>query len=246
MRGAGYRAETVRKYRTRLDCLLGDQLLIENANDIDFVKIMKQLSTIKYKNYFSQAKNALLHFCEFQGIQLNKEYLQKISILESKTKKKYRKSNIIDYQQISKTIKNLKNDKLKLSYNTMMCTGLRVTEISQITPIDCKIEDDKIVFYFIGKGGENEEVSISKNVDIKFFNTLVKHIKSTDDNKKVFYSAIYLQQNAKKLNFHCHDLRRIFAQLEYQKTKDKKQVQEKLRHTNIKTTNIYLRYKIKF
>ena len=61
----------------------------------------------------------------------------------------------------------------------------------------------------------------------------------------MFYSAIYLQKEAQRLGITCHNLRRAYAKLEYKKTKSRENVRKKLRHTNIKTTNIYLRSKIK-
>lgn len=240
-----YSKDTARTYRTRLNFLLEEQFLIDNFSDIDFEKVIKQFEKVKYKNYFSQCKNAFFHFTEFQGKTLNSEEMRKIKELEQKTHKKYRKLKEINYPEVLRSINNLKNEKLKLSYQTMLCTGLRVSELAQITPQKSVIASDNIIFHFLGKGGMDESVTLYRSDNKLFFDGLVNQILNTKDNKKVFYSSIYLQENAKNLNFKCHDLRRIYAQLIYKKTKNKNVVQKKLRHTSVKTTNIYLKCRIR-
>lgn len=239
-----YSKDTARTYRTRLNFLLEEQFLIDTYTDIDFEKVINQFAKIKHKNYFSQCKNSLLHFAEFQEQKINHEDMKKISELEQKTHKKYRKRKEINYQEILKSINNQKNQKLKLSFLTMLNTGLRVSELAQITPQLCQL-NDKIIFNFIGKGRKKETVTLLKSDNKELFEKLVNYIEKVDVNKKLFYSAIYLQENAKNLGFKCHDLRRIYAQLKYKETRDKNEVRKKLRHVNIKTTNIYLKCKIK-
>ena len=181
------------------------------------------------------------------GIALDNEYLSQIEALKIKTKKKYRKHKVIDAKEVIKRIKSIRNRKLKLSYEMMLATGLRVSELAQITYDDFLFSDDeKLKFCFIGKGGKAETVSLIKEEYSKLFNDFSKLI-NTDKPKpkqKIFYSAIYLQTNAKKLGFRCHDLRRIYAKCKYRKTKSKREVMKGLRHSSIKSTNIYLRSKI--
>jgi len=71
-----------------------------------------------------------------------------------------------------------------------------------------------------------------------------EQIENTPPDNKLFYSAIYLQNKAKKLGFKCHDLRRACAKLEYRKSKSKDEVMKKLRHSTPKTTDIYLKSRI--
>lgn len=240
------RPNSVRTYYNRLESLLEGQSLIDTIEKLDISKILVNLSKIQYKNQFSQSKNALLYFLSFINIAMNDEQMKIFKVLEMKTRKKYRKMKQINYREIDKKIRYIKNQKLKLCYKTLLATGLRVSEIAQITPSNCYITNNKIILYFIGKGGNKENVSILTDEHPKLYEELKCMIEATGKTKKVFYSANYLQQKAKKLNFHCHDLRRIFAKQEYKKTKSRKYVSKKLRHTNIKTTNIYLRSKIKF
>jgi len=237
--------ETANTYYKRLSKLFEGQKLSDTVACLDVAKILDNLSQIKYKNYFSQSKNAFLKFCEFQNISLSAEALKSIAELEGRTKKKYRKLLTIEFEEIDTAIKNIKNAKLKLSYQVIIATGLRVSEIAQIRSIDCRVTDNTVAFSFVGKGGNAETVSMTKSENSKLFHRITEHIKITSADKKLFYSAVSLQVKAKELGFGCHDLRRAYAKLEYQKCGSKTCVKEKMRHSNLKNTSIYLNSKIK-
>lgn len=239
-----YSPETVRTYCNRLKLLFVGQSILNTIEQLDIQKILDNLSCIKHKNEFSQSKNAFLHFLKYENILLSDEQLRQLKILESKTHKKYKKKKVINYKKIDQTIKHLKNKKLKLCYQILLTTGLRVSELSQITKNDCTVSTDKVIFSFTGKGGKQEKASVSKEDNTKLFAELKEHISTVQTSEKVFYCSNYLQAQAKKLNFQCHDLRRICAKLEYKKTRSKEEVKKKLRHDSVKSTNIYLRSKI--
>ncbi len=238
------RHETARTYHNRLEFLLNGQDIINTMENLDISIILNNLSKIKYKNNFSQAKNAFFYFLKFQNISLSDEQLKIVKQMQDNTRKKYKRIESINFNDIDKKIKHLRNKKLKLSYQTMLKTGLRVFELAQIRPCDTLISDDLICLYFTGKGGNKEDVSIVKKDNMPLYNDLLELINSTKQDHKVFYSAIYLQKEAKTLGFKCHDLRRIFAKIEYKKTKSKNEVRKKLRHSNIINTDIYLKSKI--
>jgi integrase len=241
-----FTASTARVYAERLTILLEGQSVTDTIGKLDIDKVIEKLAEIKYKNYFSQSKNALLHFCAFQNIILPDEALERIKQLEEQTRKKYRKLKIVEYKTVDKKIKHLKNAKLKLSYQTIMATGLRVSELAQIRrPSDCTVTDNEITMCFIAKGGNTEKVTLCKNENSLLFEKLKEQIKRTKPTDKLFYSAIYLQTRAKELGFTCHDLRRIFAKLEYKKCRNKEEVKEKMRHSSMKNTNIYLKINVK-
>lgn len=241
---ACYSPVTARTYYNRLCLLLANQSLTETALRLDMKLVLEKLATIKYKNHFSQSKNAFIHFCEFQHITIPKNVTEQILILESKCHRKYREQRSVCYKEILNKINHIKNEKLKLSFLTMCATGLRVSELAQISPSDCVITSDGINFSFIGKGGSKESVILTKEENAKLYERLKLLIKKTNQNKKVFYSAIYLQNKAKSLNFQCHDLRRAYAKIEYKKTKSQRKVMEKMRHSQLKNTYIYLRSNI--
>ena len=245
LQSAGAAPSTVSKYYNCLDRLLEGQSIVDPVGSLDIQKVLDKLSEVKYKNYFSQYKNAFLYFCKFNNISLNNEHMERIELLEERTKRKYRHQETVDFPKIQKKINHLRNEKLKTSYQTMINTGLRVFEVAQIKTSDCLVTSDKIVFRFIGKGGKKEKVVLNKEDCPKLYETLKKRIKTTKQGQSLFYSAVYLQKKAKQLGFQCHDLRRSFAKLEYKKSKSKHEVQNKLRHSSIKNTNIYLNNRIK-
>lgn len=239
-----YTHATANTYYARMCTLLKGQPVNDTAKRLNTDKILERLAELTHKNEFSQAKSALLHFCEFVNLSLSNEVIERIRELETHTRKKYRKLKAVDYIPIDGKIKRLKNEKLKLSYQTLTATGLRVSELAQITPAHCVVTDERLAFRFIAKGGKENTTIVFKSEYPEFYGRLKEWITHTNPQKKMFYSAGYLQKQAKNMGFTCHDLRRVCAKLEYQKSHSKKEVQEKLRHTNTKTTNIYLNSKV--
>lgn len=239
------RRTTARVYTERLNVLLENQSIINTIENINIDEMINNLKKAKNKNEFSQYKNAMIYFLESQKISLSQEQIEHIKEIESNTHKQYRKLKKADFQKIDRTIKHLKNKKLKMSFQTLIATGLRVSELAQITKENCTLTDDTLTFDFTSKGGNIEQVSISKDNNKNLFESLEQMVLSTKDNARVFYSANYLQQKAKHYGFKCHDLRRACAKLEYKNSKSKEQVKEKLRHSNVKTTELYLKSKVK-
>ena len=240
-----YQPSTATKFGEKIAELFEGQSLSDTIPKLDIDKILGKLGEIKHKNYFSQTKNAFLHFCEFQNIQLSAKHLEAIKRLESNTHKKRRQLKIIEYSDIDKKIKHIRNKRLKLSYQTMLATGLRVSELAGISPDNCTVDSEGISFIFTAKGGAESVTTISAVAYSLVYQELKALIESPSQEKKLFYSANYLQRKAKELGFGCHDLRRAFAKLEYKKSRSKEQVMEKLRHKSLKATNIYLRSKVK-
>ena len=152
---------TVQTYGNRLEWLLKDQSILDIENGFDIQPVLQSLQRIKYKNEFSQYKNALLYFLQFKNIPLSEEQSMLIKSYEENTKKKYRKQTVIDYESIKNKITHIRNKKLKLGYQTMLSTGLRVFELSQVKKNDCIINSDNLRISFIGKGGKKETVKIS-------------------------------------------------------------------------------------
>lgn len=239
------RPATARLYAETMARLLDGQNPLSNHPVWNMDSIMEKLESIKYKNELSQAKNALLYFCKFQNITLPSEYLKKIDELEKTVHRKYRNQKKMDFREVDKKIKHIRNKKLKLSYQVLVQTGLRVSELAQVKKDHCTLSEQEITLFFIGKGGRKEQTSITKVENEKLFEEVKSWIEITKPDKTLFYSAIYLQKKAKELGFACHDLRRACAKMEYKKTKSKKAVMHKLRHKRMKTTNIYLKSKLK-
>jgi len=240
-----YRPQTAETYYKRLCTLLDGQSIRGKSDNLNYELILGKLGLIKHKNHFSQAKNAFFRFCEFMGIELSSDILGYIEEMGASKKKKYRKLKQVDFSSVEKKIRYIRNKKLKLSFQVMIATGLRVSELADITTNDSAIHDDRLSFAFIGKGGSLDMTTIQKREYPKLCKDLSKLIESTPRDRKIFYSAVYLQSKARKLGFTCLDLRRACAKLEYKKSRSKLVVRRKLRHSSIRTTNIYLRSKVK-
>jgi len=243
---------TVNSYYNKMDHLLEGQNFLANGKDVEIPKVLDQLATVKYKSYFSGYKNAFFYYLKCFELALIEEQKQLIRELQANTKKKYRKSKTSEYKKINATVQRLKNRKLKLSFLTIIETGLRVFELSQIKVSDCIIDggsfngetSEKIQFTFTGKGGKEEKVFIDKDVCPNLYKELEYIIKHRPKDEKLFYSANYLQKQAKKYGFTCLTLRQIYAKKEYRRTKSKRLVKERLRHDSVRTTNKYLNSRV--
>lgn len=233
---------TAATYKKCVDTLLKDQFLLDCKN-MNIALILSKFESMKYKNEYSKYKNAFLKFCEFQNIKIDSETMLKLNLMALDKKKKHRRMKAVNLKDIKNHLRAIKDTKLKLSYETILATGLRVSELSQIGKNDCSLHRDKIVFSFIGKGGNPESVTIFKDDNPTLFTDITKLVNSSK--KKVFYSPNYLQTKAKEKGFGCHDLRRAYAKLEHQKHKDIIKTREALRHKSEKNTRRYLNSKVK-
>lgn len=234
---------TAKTYLKGIDYLLKDQFFLD-YNEIDYDLVIQKLDNLKHRNEFSKYKNTLFYFCQFINHDLDDNQLEKLEESKLTKLKKYRKLKPRKLSEIKKSISYIKDKKLKLSFEIMLITGLRVSELVQIKKEDCKLLENTFELSFIGKGQCPETVIIYKKDNPKLFNNLRNFIADIETNKKLFYSASYLQSKAKEKGFACHDLRRANAKLKYKDTKDKNKVMKQLRHQNLKTTEIYLKSKI--
>ena len=242
-----FQTSTVETYYKKLSLLFEGQSLSDPVGKLDIDKILDKLGLIKHSNQFSQSKNAFLQFCKFQSISLSVDTLERIRTLEADTRKKRRQLKAVNYSDIDKKIKRLRDKRLKLSYQTMLATGLRVSELADISPANCKIANDSITFSFTARGGAKAVTTVHSAEYPKLYIDLQALIESTiqSQHKRLFYSTNFLQRKAKALGFGCHDLRRVFAKLEYKKSQSKIAVAKKMRHKSLKATKIYLHSKVK-
>ena len=238
---------TARTYAGAVATLLRDQNItsVNNINIEKVIEYFESFGNIKYKNQYSKYKNAFLKFCDFMNIELDKDSLNKIYAMTDDKKKKRRNLKKIDFKKVNNRINLIRDNKLKLSFVTMLNTGLRVSELSQVKKSDCKFESDSLKMNFIGKGGDQEFVIIYQEKDKTFFDRISVLLNETSEDEKVFYSTGYLQKEANKREFGCHDLRRAFAKISYKECKSMIEVKKLLRHKEIKNTKIYLKSKVK-
>jgi len=241
----GLTNSTVLTYYKAVCFLLQDQYLLD-CKQMDINAILDKLRATKHKGEYSKYKNAFLKLCAFLDIKLSIDIQSELDNMISEKKKKHRKLKTVKLPYIQKQIRGIRDKKLRLSFDTMLNTGLRVSELSQIKKEDCFFfDDDRMELTFIAKGGKQEKVFVQREKDKNFFNALSSFIDTCKDDEKIFYSSSYLQARAKEKGFSCHDLRRAFAKVTYRDCKDINTVQRLLRHSNIKNTKLYLKSKVK-
>ena len=146
---------TALTYYKAIGYLLKDQYLIE-CKKMNVDAVLQKLTAMKYKNQYAKYKNAFLKFCDFIGLTLPADILLALDVMKKSKKKKYRKLKPVQLQDIKNRIKVIRDKKLRLSYEAMLYSGLRVSELAQIQKEDCFIEAGSITLHFIGKGGGRE------------------------------------------------------------------------------------------
>ncbi|MCL1995522.1 MAG: tyrosine-type recombinase/integrase [Defluviitaleaceae bacterium] len=201
------------------------------------------------KNEFSAIKNGLKNLNKFSSdFKIPKDdFFKEIS----KKKRNFIKSKgkEINLDKTRRKINATKNDKYKLAFRLAMVSGLRVSELSQLSKKDLKIDSDanKIdVFIERGKGGKKGNVLSME--DPYLCQKLSGYIEKLNNGDKIFPAKQSLKNKAKSLGIEMHDLRRIFA-ITYRKNlmnegvgilQANEATQNALRHTRFSTTKRYL------
>ena len=182
---------------------------------------------------------AFLNFAEFANINAV------IPALSKPKKRRNRKLKSRKLADINSKINVISDKRLSLSYKIMLATGLRVGELASIKKDDIKpLQSGGFSLAFIPKRGGRGQITIPARQRY-ICNAMNEIIKPGNCGYKVFYSAGYLQSNAKKRGFACHDLRRAFAKMIYRANGKKLAYTcEKMRHASPRTTKIYLKSKI--
>lgn len=231
---------TADTYYKAIDYLLNDQFLID-CRKLNVDRVVLKLKAMRYKNQYSKYKNAFIKLCDYLNIKLSDTVLTELDTISGEKKKKYRHLKPVRLEDIKNRIKVINDKKLKLSFETMLISGLRVSELSQMKKADCTIQDNSIGFKFITKGGNRGNIVID---DKQLVPKLKDLIGSTAEGERVFYSTNYLQTQANIRDFQCHDLRRAFSKLAYREHRDITKVMHLLRHSRKKSTKIYLKSKL--
>lgn len=230
---------TVKQYAAWAVRLLEGQYFID-LSGVDMGAMAGALESItKNRNEYSQAKNAILNFAEFAQKQV------KIPTLDKPKKRRYRKLKQRKSRDINRKINVIPDKKLLLSYKVMLSTGLRVGELASINRKEIRSnENGGFTLFFVPKRGGLDKVTIDP--EKKYIcNGISEIIQAESNNDKAFYSMGYLQNNAKKRGFACHDLRRAYAKTTYRDNHFQLgETSEKMRHSNTRTTKIYLRSKV--
>jgi len=154
---------------------------------------------------------------------------------------------VLTKQEIINLIENSSNLKSKLILQTLYSSGLRVSEVVNLKPVDLNFEDN-VGWVRSGKGGKDRMLILSKKLSKK----LDKFIKKNSDwiyvfskNKPLTTRNIQkiVQKTAQRAGIdksvHPHTLRHSFATHLLDKGTDLRKIQELLGHSSIATTQIY-------
>lgn len=154
---------------------------------------------------------------------------------------------VLTKQEIINLINNSNNLKSKLIIQLLYSSGIRVSEIVNLKPVDLNF-DENIGWVRRGKGGKDRMIILSKKLSKK----LEKFIKKNSDWEYVFSKTKPLttrniqkiiQKTAQRAGInkqvHPHTLRHSFATHLLDQGVDLRKIQELLGHASIATTQIY-------
>ncbi len=133
-----------------------------------------------------------------------------------------------------------KSDRTFMVINTLIKTGVRVSELIAITPQDILFDEKQIIIR--GKGNKIRNVDVP--ADLLFAYRLYLKKTSIRINKRIFpvtRDAIY-KITKKIAGINPHTFRHSYAVELLRKTRNVRYVQVQLGHSSLSTTQVYLRY----
>ncbi|MFV0518271.1 MAG: tyrosine-type recombinase/integrase [Aminipila sp.] len=146
-------------------------------------------------------------------------------------------------------INAIRDTKLKLALRLQKQSGLRVSEVSDLTKHDIIFDEpSRSITLKVrnGKGGKARTVNVMR--DDYLYDGLIVFIEPLDEQEKIFYSSDYLIKKAGEYNIKTHDLRRINSRQRFRGELDegatrreaRTEVANELGHSLPKITNVYL------
>lgn len=237
---------TAKKYYSAVKNLFKD-ISFEGLEDIDPEYIKEKMRELPSKNEFSAAKRGLMKLQEFDpSLQLPEEGFFKETAKGKRNRVQSRGQKIYK-DTITRKVDRVRDPDLRLAYRLGMVSGLRISELADLKPEDVDMSGEEMrIFVRNGKGGKSGLVTCLDDAYVKV--KLGQLLKKTAQDTPLFYSAGHMMNEAARLGFECHDLRRIYAQdLELQQLRQGKSrreaveaVRKELRHSRAETTMVYL------
>jgi integrase len=222
--------ETIKTYKKRI------KFFVANKEDLDKFKN-------KSKNYLNQTKNAIKHYHRMKDNFYHQDTILFSKLEKRANKKPKEKEDPLQLKKVNLRINAIRDKRKKLAFRLQQISGLRISEIASLEKNDINFcDDDRLIINVNGKGNKQRELKTLKDKYV------YEGIKELQERKgKLFYSARTLQAQAEKLDFHTHDLRKVFAQQIYYKfsgnEKDRiKLLHELLGHSNHRRNKTYLKY----
>lgn len=221
---------------------------IDEITQKDFEEFFER--EIGNKNKFSAHKSALNRLKSIYPTLCmpGEDFFQ--SEAKQKVRNKTGGGSGLSEKTIMRKINAIRNEKMKVGYRLALATGLRVSEISRLTPENIKKikGSNKLVIEVVqGKGRKDRKtIGLEDGYLVEKVRGLIQESAS---GKVLFYSKSYMMSEAHRLGFECHDLRRIYAkELLGQKRREglgqwkaMHYVKKQLGHKKLRTTKIYLK-----
>lgn len=239
---------TKQKYYHAVKSLV-DDISFDKLEDIKPDELMLRLNALRTKNDVSAAK---------RGLELLQDFYPKLQLPDELPEVSSHKRNIkkrtfetVKLDTIKRKLYAIQDPKLRIGYELMLDTGLRVGEVAQITKDSISVDDEQDVYLHIEhfKGGKAGYRKINSE---KLAQKLLIYADTiTDQEQPIFYSSGHMKNKAHDMGFECHDLRRAFAKTNYREIKQdvgayraKEEVRNIMDHADIRTTKKYLKRKI--
>jgi len=197
----------------------------------------------KSKNYINQTKQAIKYLYKMHDIYYNNETINLTKVHDSMKHKKPVRVKI-KLSIVNKKINAMKDKRKKLAFRLMEVSGLRISEISNLTKDNIEFSNNKIYVTVIdGKGGKSRRISAIK--DKWLYNELQQ---LEERNGKLFHKSNTLRKKAWELGFKTHKLRKVSAkyiELKYPARNENERrelIQGFLGHSIDKHNRTYKRY----
>lgn len=236
---------TIKKYMTDIKTFfryLGDDLRIDKKKIMDYKKRLLQSYTVNSVNSMLAALN---QFLDFLGLGILK--IKRVKIQKSLFLREEKELTIEEFKRLLKTVAKEGKEQLALCMETIVSTGIRVSELKFFTVEEVKKED-----IVISNKGKYRKILLPKELRRKLLQFAKRQaitkgpIFVTRNGKPKSRTSIWKEMKALKQKagvegskIFPHNLRHLFARMYYEVTKDLVGLGDLLGHSSLNVTRIY-------
>nr|WP_177296974.1 tyrosine-type recombinase/integrase [uncultured Blautia sp.] len=236
---------TIKKYMTDIKTFfryLGDDLRIDKKKIMDYKKRLLQSYTVNSVNSMLAALN---QFLDFLGLGILK--IKRVKIQKSLFLREEKELTIEEFKRLLKTAAKEGKEQLALCMETIVSTGIRVSELKFFTVEEVKKED-----IVISNKGKYRKILLPKELRRKLLQFAKRQaitkgpIFVTRNGKPKSRTSIWKEMKALKQKagvegskIFPHNLRHLFARMYYEVTKDLVGLGDLLGHSSLNVTRIY-------
>lgn len=236
---------TIKKYMTDIKTFfryLGDALRIDKKKIMDYKKRLLQSYTVNSVNSMLAALNQFLDFLGLGILKIKRVKIQKSLFLQEE-----KELTIGEFKRLLKTAAKEGKEQLALCMETIVSTGIRVSELKFFTVEEVKKED-----IVISNKGKYRKILLPKELRRKLLQFAKRQaitkgpIFVTRNGKPKSRTSIWKEMKALKQKagvegskIFPHNLRHLFARMYYEVTKDLVGLGDLLGHSSLNVTRIY-------